>query len=240
VVIPARNEAENIAQTIDGISQSFKRNHWPYEIIVVNDGSTDKTEEVVNCLGERDSGVRLICNQKPFGFGNAIKKGLEYFQGDYVIIAMADSSDNPDAMVKYVQAMQEGYDCCFGSRWSNGAVVEGYPWMKLILNRMANWFIQVLFGLRYNDVTNAFKGYSKEAIDGIRPVLSHHFNITVELPLKAIIRGYKYKVIPTDWHERRRGKTKLKIQEMGSRYLFIILYVLLEKLLSRGDYKKNG
>lgn len=239
VVIPARNEAENIAQTIGGISQEFKRNHWSYEIIVVNDGSTDNTEDVVNSLSEHDSGVRLIRNKEPFGFGNAIKKGLEHFQGDYVIITMADSSDSPKAMGEYIQAMQDGYDCCFGSRWNNGAVVKGYPWPKLILNRMANWFIQVLFGLHYNDVTNAFKGYSKETIEGIKPILSHHFNITVELPLKAIVRGYQYKVISTDWHERRRGKTNLKIQEMGSRYLFIILYVLLEKLLSRGDYKKH-
>ncbi|MCK5014848.1 MAG: glycosyltransferase family 2 protein [Candidatus Omnitrophica bacterium] len=239
VVIPARNEAENIARTISGISEEFKWNHWSYEIIVVNDGSTDNTEDVVSRLSEHDSSVRLIRNEAPFGFGNAIKKGLDHFQGDYVIITMADSSDRPGAMVEYVRTMRDGYDCCFGSRWNKDAAVVGYPWLKKVINRMANWFIQILFGLRYNDVTNAFKGYSKEVIEGIKPVLSHHFNITVELPLKAIVRGYTYKIIPTDWHERRSGKTNLKIPEMGSRYLFIILYVLLEKLLSRGDYRRK-
>lgn len=240
VVIPARNEAENIGQTIDGITQAFRRNNWDYEIIIVNDASTDSTEDVVNRIHERDPNVRVIRNKEPYGFGNAIKRGLDYFTGDYVIITMADSSDSPDAMVEYVRSMQQGYDCCFGSRWGGGAHVEGYPWLKLALNRMANGFIQILFGLRYNDITNAFKGYSRETIEGIKPVLSHHFNITVELPLKAIVRGYNYRVIPTDWHERRKGKTNLKIQEMGSRYLFIILYVLLEKWLSRGDYKRHG
>lgn len=239
VIIPAKNEAENIRETIEGISREFKRNALEYEIIVVNDGSTDEMERVVNDLGERDQSIRHVKNEVPFGFGNAIKKGLEEYKGDYVIITMADSSDDPQDMVLYIRQMQNGYDCCFGSRWMSGAVVRGYPKLKLILNRMTNWGIQILFGLRYNDVTNAFKGYSKKTIEGIKPILSHHFNITVELPLKAIVRGYKYQVIATGWHERRKGKTSLRIQEMGSRYLFIIFYVFLEKLLCRKDYKKR-
>jgi dolichol-phosphate mannosyltransferase len=75
-------------------------------------------------------------------------------------------------------------------------------------------------------------------IDGCKPFIAPHFNFTVELPLKAIVRGYSWTIIPITWRNRLAGKAKLKIKEMGSRYLFICLYVWLEKHLTRGDYKK--
>ena len=239
VLIPARNEAENIIQTIDGIRNEFEKQNIAYEIIVVNDGSNDETENIVKQLAEIDNRVRLVNNPPLHGIGNAIKKGLDEYTGDYVIITMADSSDDPKDMVGYVHAVREGYDCCFGTRWGQGAMVKGYPKFKLILNRVANWVIRIFFHLAYNDVTNAFKCYSRETIEGIKPILSHHFNITVELPLKAIVRGYSYTVIPTNWYARTSGKTNLKIKEMGSRYLFILLYVFLEKFLCRKDYRKK-
>ena len=156
-----------------------------------------------------------------------------------MIIAMADASDDPRDMVRYLQEIQKGFDCCFGSRWQKGAKVQNYPVLKYFLNRLANLVIKVVFGLRYNDVTNAFKCYSHETIEGIKPVLSHHFNVTIELPLKAIIRGYRYTVTPTNWRSRQRGASSLKIKEMGSRYLFIMLYIWFEKVLSKGDYRKR-
>ena len=107
------------------------------------------------------------------------------------------------------------------------------------MNRLVNWGIRVLFRHGYNDTTNAFKAYRREVIDSIKPFLSHHFNLTVELPLKAIVRGHSYAVIPTDWTNRAAGVAKLKMKEMGSRYLFIVLYVFLEHHLSRGDYRRD-
>jgi dolichol-phosphate mannosyltransferase len=114
--------------------------------------------------------------------------------------------------------------------------VIDYPSHKLLMNRLANLFIRVVFGLRFNDITNAFKCYRRAAIDGMMPLISPHFNLTVEMPLKAIIRGYSFKVVPISWTNRKEGVSKLKIKEMGSRYLFIVLYLWLEKALSRGDY----
>ncbi len=239
IIIPARNEAENITQTIHGITNEFEKEQIVHEIVVVNDGSSDETESVVRQMAEIDKRIRLINNTPPHGIGNAIKKGLDEYEGDYVIITMADSSDDPKDMVEYVRGVGKGYDCCFGTRWSGNAVVRGYPRFKLILNRTANWIIKIFFNLAYDDVTNAFKCYSRETIEGIKPILSHHFNITVELPLKAIVRGYSYTVVPTSWYARTRGKTNLKIKEMGSRYLFIMLYVFLERMLCRKDYRRK-
>ncbi len=115
-----------------------------------------------------------------------------------------------------------------------------YPLPKLWLNRFANLFLRVMFRIRLNDTTNAFKAYRRSAIDGCRPLISPHFNLTVELPLKAIVRGYSWTVMPITWRNRRLGDSKLKINEMGSRYLFMCLYVWLEKMLSRGDYRRDA
>jgi dolichol-phosphate mannosyltransferase len=239
VIIPCKNEEKNIESTVSGIQKAFEANSIYYEIIVINDGSRDQTEEIVLGLHKKNPHIKLIRNLPPNGFGFAIRKGLKEFTGDYVIIAMADASDDPQDMVRYVQKMQSGIDCCFGQRWRKGARVEGYPVVKLIFNRIFNWMIRILFNVKYTDMTNAFKCYSRETIDGIKPILSRHFNITVELPLKAIVRGYRYSVISTNWYNKRKGASSFVLKEMGSRYFFIIFYILCEKWLCGADYKKG-
>ena len=147
-------------------------------------------------------------------------------------------SDSPDDLVAYFYILRDRAECAFGSRFLPESRVEHYPRFKLVVNRLANLFIRLLFGLRYNDVTNAFKAYRASVIKGCRPFLSPHFNLTVELPLKAIVRGYSYEVIPISWRQRKQGVSRLHLKEMGSRYLFIVLYIWLEKLLTRGDYRR--
>jgi dolichol-phosphate mannosyltransferase len=239
VVIPARDEEGCIASTLQHLHLELRLNDVAHEIIVVDDGSTDRTSAVVTALGESIPEIRLVKNGPPHGFGRAIICGLEQMRGDGVVIMMADESDDCRDVVRYWNALDEGWDAVFGSRFVKGGGVIGYPWLKLRLNRMANLFIRVMFGLSFNDTTNAFKAYRRTAIEGCRPLLSAHFNLTVEIPLKVIIRGYSWTVIPITWRNRRTGVAKLKIQEMGSRYLFICLYLWLEKYLSRGDYKKG-
>src|SRR6476619_2115549 len=157
-------------------------------------------------------------------------------KGDAVGIRMADESDDCRDVVRYWKTLNKGYDCVFGSRFIKGGGVIDYPKFKLFLNRMANLFLRLLFRIKLNDTTNAFKAYRKEAIDGCRPLIAPHFNITVELPLKAIVRGFTWTILPITWRNRRTGTPKLKIKEMGSRYLFICLYIWLEKYFSKGDY----
>ncbi len=240
LVIPAHNEEGCIEQTIHSISQLLEAQNIAYEILVVNDNSRDRTEAILQQLSEENSKVRYINNYYPNGFGFAVRCGLENFRGDAVAIVMADCSDAPEDIVHYYYKLQEGYDCVFGSRFIKGGKVIDYPAHKLMINRLANLFIQILFGLKFNDTTNAFKAYRREVIDGVAPLLSHHFNLTVEIPLKAIARGYSYTTVPITWRNRTTGVSKLKLKEMGSRYLFIVLYVLLEKMLSRGDYARNN
>lgn len=239
VVIPAHNEAENLRKTVPALVGALSTAGITHEILVVNDNSTDGTRaELVDLVRDYPT-VRFIDNSPPNGYGFAVRAGLAEFRGDAVAIMMADGSDDPADLVAYHAKLREGYDCVFGSRFINGSRVIDYPLHKLVLNRLANTFVRLLFNQRYNDFTNAFKCFSRKVIAGIEPILSHHFNLTVELPLKAVIRGYSFAVIPISWRNRTAGISKLRIREMGSRYLFIVLYCFIERLFSRGDYRRR-
>jgi dolichol-phosphate mannosyltransferase len=240
VVIPARNEEGSVGETIRALLEELRTAGIAGEMIIVDDGSTDGTAACVSDLAAGFPAVRLVTNNGRHGFGMAVRTGIAHSTGDAVAVMMADGSDSPRDLVAYYRKLAEGYDCVFGSRFVRGSRLIDYPAHKLLLNRFANWFIKVLFGLHFNDTTNAFKCYRRHVIEGIQPLISPHFNLTVEMPLKAIVRGYSYAVVPICWTNRKAGISKLKIREMGSRYLFIILYLWLEKTLARGDYHRRN
>ncbi len=238
VVIPARDEEGCISSTVEHLNVELRINNISHEIIVVDDGSTDRTWELLTRLKERIPQLKPVKNNGQHGFGRAIVHGLDHMTGDAVVIMMADESDDCRDVVRYWRELNKGYDCVFGSRFMRGGGTIDYPVVKKIVNRLANTFIRIIFHISLNDTTNAFKAYRREVIDGCRPLIAPHFNLTVELPLKSIVRGYKWTVIPITWRNRQSGVAKLKMKEMGSRYLFICLYVWLEKYFSMGDYKK--
>jgi dolichol-phosphate mannosyltransferase len=238
IVIPAYNEEGSITETLETLYEALIKHTIPHEIVVVNDNSKDYTLEILRNLQNTIPTLSVYTNEGPNGFGYAVRYGLERFKGDCVAIMMADLSDSPEDLVRFYSKIQEGYDCVFGSRFNKGGKVKNYPKVKLFINRLANLIVKVSFGMRYNDTTNAFKMYRREVIYGLKPFLAPHFNLTLELPLKAIIRGYSYAVVPNSWTNRKHGVSKLKIKEMGSRYFFILLYCLIEKYFSRGDYHK--
>jgi dolichol-phosphate mannosyltransferase len=237
IVIPARDEEGCIASTVKHLHLELSLQKVPHEIIVVDDGSTDQTWAILEALRSEVVALHPVQNTGRHGFGAAIIYGLDQMRGDAAVIMMADESDDSRDVVRYWQKLNEGWDCVFGSRFVKGGGVIDYPWLKLRINRLANFFIRMLFAIALNDTTNAFKAYRKTAIDGCRPFLSPHFNLTVELPLKAIVRGFTWTSMPITWRNRRTGVAKLKIKEMGSRYFFICAYVWLEKYFSRGDYR---
>jgi dolichol-phosphate mannosyltransferase len=238
VLIPAHNEVGSLQQTVESVDEVLSEAAIEHEIVVVDDASWDGTAELLKRLAAENPRLRSIRNPKPRGYGFAIRAGLEVYKGDAVAIVMADGSDDPLDLVLYYRVLEAGYDCAFGSRFMPGAEVTGYPLPKRILNRIANAVIRVLFRHGYNDTTNAFKAYRREVADAVQPLLSNHFNLTVEMPLKAIVRGFSYAIVPTSWTNRSAGESKLALNEMGSRYVFIVLYVFLEHHLSRGDYRR--
>ncbi len=242
IVIPAYNEEKSIMEVIDAIEETLSKIKIDHEVVVINDNSKDQTEEVLKSLSSKyPETFKYFNNSGPNGFGYAVRYGLDRFTGDCVAIMMADLSDSPYDLIKYYSTMIErNVDCVFGNRWSNGGVVIDYPILKKVVNRLANFIIRIVMNVKYNDTTNAFKLYKKEVIQGIRPFLSPHFNLTIELPLKSIIRGYSFAVVPNSWRNRKHGISNLKIKEMGSRYFFILMYCFIEKYFSRGDFKRES
>ena len=239
VIIPARNEADNLKECISKIYKELTDHSIDFEILVIDDGSTDNTIDVMKKISQSFASVTFISNLGENGFGRAVRIGLENFSGDAVAIMMADLSDSPQDLVRYWSKLLEGYECVLGSRFVTGGKTINYPRTKLVVNRIVNTAIRYAFKITCNDITNAFKIYRKEVIEGCKPFISPHFNLTVEIPLKAIVRGYSWTVIPISWRNRSKGVAKLKLREMGSRYFFIIAYLWLEKYFSRGDYRKK-
>lgn len=239
IVIPAMNEADCIESTVEHLHLELKLKCIEHEIIVVDDHSQDETFAKLQAMQASVPTLRPIRNPSSAGFGQAVRCGFSEMQGDAVVIFMADESDDVRDVPRYWETLQQ-YDCAFGSRFIKGGGVIDYPWFKMRLNRLANTFIRLVFGIRYNDFTNAFKGYRREVIEGCYPMLSPHFNLTVELPLKAMVRGFSWHVLPITWRNRRSGVAKLKIREMGSRYFFVVAHVWLEKYFSRGDYHRDS
>ncbi|MBI3945628.1 MAG: glycosyltransferase family 2 protein [Armatimonadetes bacterium] len=246
VVIPAHNEEECIERVVLDLERALGDAAVPHETVVVDDNSTDRTGAILDALSGRLPSVRVAHRREAPGFGRAIRAGLAAMRGECCAIVMGDGSDDPADVVLYYRKLMEGYDCVYGSRFIRGGVVKDYPRIKLWVNRLANTFLRVLFWTHHNDLTNAFKAFRTEVIRAIEPIQANHFNITVEMSLKPLVRGAKIAVVPISWYGRTAGVTKLRINVMGRKYLFTALYVWLEKhliadeLAGWGDPRPRG
>jgi dolichol-phosphate mannosyltransferase len=235
IVIPVYNEEGNIENFVNELKDTLQNNKIPYEIILVNDNSADGTKNIITNLREKNKNIRAVDRTPPRGFGRAVRSGIEAIEGDFVVICMADSSDDPQDVIKYYSKLEEGYDCVFGSRFIKGSKVVNYPRIKLAINRIVNKGIQIMFRCKFNDLTNAFKAYRVEVISACGPYRACHFNITLELSLSALIRKYSIAEIPINWHGRTWGCSSLSLRQMGRRYLETLLKIYAEKLLISDD-----
>jgi dolichol-phosphate mannosyltransferase len=236
IVIPAYNEEKNIGKCLEELQRVIRDKYRiPYEIIVVNDNSRDATEEVVRAAMKEDPAVRLVTRTPPGGFGRAVRSGIEAVRGDVVVIYMADLSDDPEDVIAYYRKIGEGYDCVYGSRFIKGSQVVNYPRVKRFVNRVVNRFIKLLFWTKFNDMTNAFKAYRTAVIRDCGPYRSSHFNITLEMSLSALIRGYHIAQIPIRWYGRNWGSSNLRMREMGRRYLSTLLMMFFQRMLIKDD-----
>ena len=229
IIIPIRNEANVIAKSLDLISNNIKEIN--YEVIAVNDFSEDNSYNIIDEIKKENSKIKLF-NNKIRGLGGAINLGIEKSTGEAICIMMADMSDSIEDLKKYYNLIQsENLSAVFGSRFIKGSNLSGYPMKKLILNRIFNYFTKFIFFSEYNDFTNAFKIYKKDALLKAMPLVSESFNIFLEMPLKIISRKMNYRIIPIAWENRRGGKAKFNIKELRSKYLFTLIYCFLEKIL---------
>ena len=231
VIIPVKNEEEIILNTLKQLEDSWLTN-IDHEVLIINDNSTDETVNLIKNSKFNNINVVLKNNYKK-GLGSAIITGIDNSSKKYISIYMADMSDCLDDLNLYYKEIisESTIDAVFGSRFIRGSKVSNYPKFKLFLNRFANNIIKIIFFSKYNDFTNAFKIYKKSTLLKLYPLVSENFNIFLELPLKVECRRLKYKIIPISWNGRTFGKSKFKIKEIGSKYIFTMLYCLLEKIL---------
>ncbi len=229
IVMPAHNEAGLAGTTIETLHQALAKAGVPHELVVVDDASTDGTGELLDHLAARLPAVRVVHRAPPPGVGRAVRAGIAAARGDAVVIAMADGSDEPRDICAYYHRLQEGYDVVFGSRFVRGGSVEGYPPLKLAINRVGNHLMRLLFGRGENDLSNALKAYRREVLRAIEPLESDHFEIFVELPLKALAAGARAATVPVAWHGRRAGASKLKLARQVPRYARVILRLWLAR-----------
>tara|TARA_E500000178_G_C16851863_1_gene675509 strand:- start:147 stop:866 length:720 start_codon:yes stop_codon:yes gene_type:complete len=231
ILIPVRNETESLERLFQVFSN--KMNNINYEVLIINDFSEDDTLEKANKIFSNSKNFKVLDNNKK-GLGGAINLGIKAAKGSNVVIMMADQSDDFNDLINYnnlINNNEEKYDAIFGSRFIKNSKINNYPIEKLILNRIFNYFVSLVFWNSYNDYTNAFKIYKKQTLLEIRPLISESFNIFLEMPLKIISRNYKYKVVPINWRGRTTGHSKFKIKELGSKYLFTLIYCFIEKNL---------
>ena len=228
IIIPVRNESDSL----DSIMEHYSKNlsNIDYEVLIVNDFSKDDTLEKARNLF-KNKNFKVLDNQKE-GLGGAINLGIKESSGSNVAIMMADQSDDINDLIKYNSLINtENCDAILGSRFLKESKVLNYPIQKLVLNRIFNYFVGMIFWNKYNDYTNAFKIYKKRTLEEISPLISESFNIFLEIPLKIISRKYKYKIIPINWTGRTKGVSKFKIRELRSKYLFTLIYCFMEKNL---------
>ena len=229
ILIPLRDESDNLDNIVGRFDQNLQSIN--YEVIFVNDFSSDNTLQKAKTISSKKKNYKVYDNQKK-GLGGALNLGIEKVQGEYTCIMMADLSDDIDDLKAYYKKIsQNEHDAIFGSRFMRSSKVKDYPLNKLILNRIFNFFVKVLFLNKYNDFTNAFKIYRSDILKSFIPLISESFNIFLEMPLKIISRGYKYEIIPINWYNRKKGKTKFNIKELRSKYLFTLIYCFIEKIL---------
>jgi len=229
IIIPARNEEDNLEDILQYFEEGLR--NVDFEVILVNDFSDDKTLEKSQKIFESNKNFKIVDNRVK-GLGGAINLGIKESQGKKISIMMADLSDDINDLIKYNKIMDEkNLDAVLGSRFLKGSQVRDYPFKKLILNRIFNFFVGLIFMNKYNDYTNAFKIYKSETLKSMSPFISESFNIFLEIPLKIISRNYTYEIININWFGRTKGKAKFKINELRSKYLFTLIYCFLEKNL---------
>ena len=229
IIVPVRNESENLKSVFDYFNDNLKQ--IDFEVLIINDFSVDDTLEKAKSLITNYKNFIVHDNSKK-GLGGAINQGIQKAKGKYIAIMMADQSDDINDLLKYYDVIKTNkYDAVLGSRFLKDSKINDYPLQKLILNRIFNLFVSLIFWNKYNDYTNAFKIYSKKALTEIMPLISESFNVFLEIPLKIISRNYQYTIIPINWMGRKKGESKFKIKELRSKYLFTLIYCFIEKNL---------
>jgi len=220
VVVPAHNEEGTIITVLERLEKATKE--LDYEIVVVNDASTDRTKELVEEKRRTNGRIVLVNRKPPKSFGRAIKDGLKHARGEVIIFVMADLCDEVRQIPEMVRIIDSGYNVAIASRFIKGGGVKNYPPLKLIFTRICNETIRIIFRIPSHDITNAFKAYRSDMLRAIT-LESEGFEILPEIVIKLWKCGARIKATPTVWRGRNVGVSKMNLFSSGLFFLRVIL-----------------
>ncbi len=226
IVIPAHNEEENIGQVIEQVEGRIK---FPFELIVVNDHSADRTAEIVMGLAKKFNNIILVENKLAPGFANAVKTGLVSVKTEVVVPVMGDLCDDLVTVPLMLGKIKEGFDVVCGSRYIKGGARIGGSKVKGFFSFFVGKTMSIFTGISTCDIANAFKMYRKEVIDSM-DIESTGFEISMEMALKAYFKGFKITEVPTVWREREKGKSSFKMFNLTPNYSRWYLWAIKRKL----------
>lgn len=226
IIVPCHNEEDNITQVIRQIENSVT---VPYELVVVNDHSVDKTVDIVSDLAKKNKNIRLVENRLKGGFTNALRTGFANTNAEVVVPVMADLCDDLSLIGPMLEKIDAGYDVVCGSRYMKGGRRLGGSRLKGLLSCWGGRSLSFLVGLPTHDIANAFKMYRKTVLDTI-DIRASGFEISMELPLKAYYAGFKITELPTLWKERTRGRSSFKIFKLLPSYLKLYLWAIFRRI----------
>ena len=240
IIIPTFKEGRIIDKSVNEINDILSKESIDFEILIIDDNSNDQTLEKIKRISDKNEHIKIILNSLPKGFGNSIVEGIKNAEGDIICFVMADQSDSPHDIINYYnEIIKENLDCVFGDRWVRGELVKNYPKFKFLINRIGNKVISNFFKIDYTDLTNSFKMYKKQVLLELFPLISRHFSITIEIPLKVIYRGYNYKVVPNSWKNNQHSISSFNLFHIAKTYTLIAIYCLIEKQFINNKDEKN-
>jgi len=217
IVIPVYNEAENITPVLRGLAAQVKA--APIETLIVYDFDGDSTVPVVQRLQPEFPALRLQRNDLGRGVLNAIRAGFQAARAPYVLVMMADGSDEPQAIDGMLQRAQAGADVVAGSRYVRGGGQRGGPRLKRSLSRLAGLSLHTLHRLPIHDATSNFRLYSRRLLDRVTIQSTAGFELALELTVKAHRLGMRVEEVPTVWHDRTAGQSRFQLWKWMPHYL---------------------
>jgi len=224
IIVPAYKEEEFIKNALDNLIQTFRERNRDFEIIVIIDvAPNDKTLEIVQNMATSSTEIVIVSREGKQGIGSAIREGIRRSTKDAILIATAEISEDPEDLAQMVAKMDEGYDMVFGNRFYKNAVREGYAFRKYFGNRLCNYTIKLLFGIKSQDITNGVKVYRSSILKNIQ-TSSYGFEIFAEMPIKAYKQGFQnFAEIPINHKARSDMYSKFNLAKEGRRFFVTVL-----------------
>jgi dolichol-phosphate mannosyltransferase len=224
IIIPVYNESDNISKTLYAIEERIRT---PHRVYIVYDFDEDSTLPVAKEF-QKNMDLHFLKNPSK-GVVTAIKTGLREACEKFLLVTMADMSDDYAVVDTMCRKAEEGYDVICGSRYMKGGKQIGGPLIKKTLSRIAGVSLKHLSGLPTNDVTNSFKLYRKSLLESLTLESDGGFEIGMEIAVKAHFAGFKVTEVPSVWRDRQQGKSRFRIIQWAPKYLRWYHYALRKR-----------